>query len=139
MHVVFQFQDQDVTAIFRDRHPLSPGDRGHLALDTAHLHLFDADTGAPIEGFDFCAALDGGMTRRFVHRRDGGTDAWTLQAGDMRWNDFEGRAPLRRLPRGASVRWTVDAEGFEPVRGTEAAFAEHPAGFSELRVMLERS
>ncbi|MEL6427630.1 MAG: RNA polymerase sigma factor [Planctomycetota bacterium] len=95
----------------------------------------DADTGAPIEAFDFRASLDGGMTRRFLHRRGGG---WTLHAGGMRWNDFEGRAPLRRLPRNASVQWTVGAEGFEPVRGTEAEFVEHSGGFSELRVLLER-
>ncbi len=48
IHVVFQFQDQEVTAIFRDRHPLSPGDHVHLALDMSQLHLFDGETGARI-------------------------------------------------------------------------------------------
>ncbi|ABD55036.1 ABC transporter ATP-binding protein [Jannaschia sp. CCS1] len=49
IHVVFQFQDQEVTAIFRDRHPLSPGDHVHLAPDMSHLHLFDGTTGARID------------------------------------------------------------------------------------------
>ena len=45
IHVVFQFQDQDITAIFRDRHTLAPGDIVHLAVDLAQAHLFDGQTG----------------------------------------------------------------------------------------------
>ncbi len=49
IHVVFQFQAQEITAIFRDRHPLSPGDTVHLALDMGQLHLFDGATGNRME------------------------------------------------------------------------------------------
>ncbi|MBO6754955.1 MAG: sn-glycerol-3-phosphate ABC transporter ATP-binding protein UgpC [Roseibium sp.] len=46
LHVVFQFQDQEITAIFRERHSLSPGDTIHLEPDTAQFHLFDGENGA---------------------------------------------------------------------------------------------
>lgn len=98
----------------------------------------DARTGDPIEGFDLRASLNGGMTRRFVHRLDGDKSTWTLHAGSMRWNDFEGPAPLRRLPRGTTVQWAIEVDGFESKMGSEIDFAEHPDGFSELRVVLER-
>ena len=42
-HVVLRFQDQEVTAVFRERHKLAPGDTVHLAHDPAQLHLFGAD------------------------------------------------------------------------------------------------
>ena len=45
IHVVFQFQGQDITAIFRERHRLKPGDKVHLAVDMAQVHVFDADSG----------------------------------------------------------------------------------------------
>ena len=45
IHVVFQFQGQDITAIFRERHQLKPGDEVHLAVDMAQVHVFDADSG----------------------------------------------------------------------------------------------
>jgi multiple sugar transport system ATP-binding protein len=44
-HVVCQFQDREITAIFRERVGLRPGDTARLGLDTAHVHLFDRATG----------------------------------------------------------------------------------------------
>ncbi len=44
-HVVCQFQDREITAIFRERVGLRPGDTARLELDTAHVHLFDRATG----------------------------------------------------------------------------------------------
>ena len=45
IHVVFKFQDQELTAIFRERHPLAPGDNVHLAIEPGQVHLFDGTTG----------------------------------------------------------------------------------------------
>ncbi|MGR3486001.1 MAG: ABC transporter ATP-binding protein [Paracoccaceae bacterium] len=51
-HVVCQIGDGapgaggDVTAIFRDRVTLRPGDRAFLGIDAGAAHLFDPDTGA---------------------------------------------------------------------------------------------
>ncbi|MCL6283918.1 sn-glycerol-3-phosphate ABC transporter ATP-binding protein UgpC [Ruegeria sp. 2012CJ41-6] len=44
--VFARFQDQDVTAIFRERHAFEPGQTIHLKPDPDHLHVFDAETGA---------------------------------------------------------------------------------------------
>ncbi|WP_372574581.1 ABC transporter ATP-binding protein [Ruegeria jejuensis] len=44
--VFARFQDQDVTAIFRERHEFEPGQTIHLKPDPDHLHVFDADSGA---------------------------------------------------------------------------------------------
>ena len=44
-HVVLRHAAQDITAVFRERHALAPGDHVHLAPDLAHLHLFNAATG----------------------------------------------------------------------------------------------
>ncbi len=44
-HVVFQFLDQEITAVFRQRHGLQPGDTAHLVLDTEQVHLFDVESG----------------------------------------------------------------------------------------------
>ena len=43
--VFLNFEDQDVTAIFRERHDFSPGQMIKLLPDPAHLHLFDAEDG----------------------------------------------------------------------------------------------
>ena len=43
--VFLRFEDQDVTAVFRERHAFAPGETIHLKPDAAHLHIFDADTG----------------------------------------------------------------------------------------------
>jgi len=45
IHVVFQFQDQDITAIFRERHELRPGETVFLGVDLEHVHLFDGPSG----------------------------------------------------------------------------------------------
>ena len=47
-HVVLRFHEQEVTADFRERVRLSPGDKVHLAVDEGHVHLFDASSGARI-------------------------------------------------------------------------------------------
>ncbi|MFA3917635.1 ABC transporter ATP-binding protein [Ruegeria hyattellae] len=44
--VFARFEDQDITAIFRERHEFEPGQTIHLKPDPDHLHVFDADTGA---------------------------------------------------------------------------------------------
>lgn len=49
IHVVFQFQDQEITAVFRERHALAPGDEVFLDVEVDKVHLFDAETG---ERFD---------------------------------------------------------------------------------------
>ena len=49
IHVVFQFGDGEMTAVFRERHALSTGDQVHLGIDTGHFHLFGADDGLRIE------------------------------------------------------------------------------------------
>ena len=46
--VFLQFEGQDVTAVFRERHAFQPGDVIHLRPDPAHLHFFDANTGASL-------------------------------------------------------------------------------------------
>ena len=43
--VFLNFEDQDVTAIFRERYDFSPGQTIKLRPDPAHLHLFDAEDG----------------------------------------------------------------------------------------------
>ena len=44
--VFLQFEGQDVTAVFRERHDFQPGQTIHLKPDANHLHVFDAATGA---------------------------------------------------------------------------------------------
>ncbi|MDG4649558.1 sn-glycerol-3-phosphate ABC transporter ATP-binding protein UgpC [Roseibacterium sp. SDUM158017] len=44
-HVVCKFQDREITAIFRDRVTLRPGDTATLAPETESLHIFDGETG----------------------------------------------------------------------------------------------
>ncbi len=48
-HVVFQFQDQEITAVFRQRHGLSPGNNVHLEPDMEQVHLFDMEKGDRID------------------------------------------------------------------------------------------
>ncbi len=43
--VFLRFEDQDVTAVFRDRHSFRPGETIHLKPDLNCVHLFDAATG----------------------------------------------------------------------------------------------
>ncbi len=44
--VFLKFEGQDVTAVFRERHAFEAGETIHLKPDPAHIHLFDASTGA---------------------------------------------------------------------------------------------
>ena len=46
--VFLRFQDQDVTAVFRERHAFAAGQIIHLKPDAAHVHCFDAKTGMRI-------------------------------------------------------------------------------------------
>ena len=48
IHVVFQFQDQEITAVFRERHTLAPGEEVFLRVETDQVHLFDEETGERI-------------------------------------------------------------------------------------------
>ena len=45
-HVIGHLAGKDVTAVFRERHAFAPGDVIHLTPGPAHIHLFDAATGA---------------------------------------------------------------------------------------------
>jgi len=47
-HVVLRFHDREITAAFKDRLALKPGDRVHLAADEDHVHLFDSARGQRI-------------------------------------------------------------------------------------------
>ena len=44
-HVVCQFHDREITAVFRERVSLRPGDTATLAFDKNHLHVFGGDGG----------------------------------------------------------------------------------------------
>jgi multiple sugar transport system ATP-binding protein len=44
--VFLRFEGQDVTAVFRERHAFQSGQTIHLKLDSDHLHIFSAETGA---------------------------------------------------------------------------------------------
>ncbi|MEM6888899.1 MAG: sn-glycerol-3-phosphate ABC transporter ATP-binding protein UgpC [Pseudomonadota bacterium] len=43
--VFLRFGEQDVTAVFRERHAFEPGQTVHLVPDAAHMHLFETQTG----------------------------------------------------------------------------------------------
>ncbi|WP_187428911.1 Diacetylchitobiose uptake system ATP-binding protein MsiK [Roseobacter fucihabitans] len=43
--VFLRHDDQDITAVFRERHAFAPGETVHLAPDPDHLHCFDAASG----------------------------------------------------------------------------------------------
>ena len=45
IQVIARFGDTDVTAAFRERHPLKPGDRIRLKPDPRLVHLFDQTSG----------------------------------------------------------------------------------------------
>jgi multiple sugar transport system ATP-binding protein len=44
-HVVCRMGKVDIVAVFRERHPLSPGQEIHLAPATDRVHLFDSESG----------------------------------------------------------------------------------------------
>ena len=46
LHVSTRFDDQEIVAVFRERHALSPGETIHLAPASGAAHLFDPETGA---------------------------------------------------------------------------------------------
>jgi multiple sugar transport system ATP-binding protein len=43
--VVARIGTQDIIAVFRDRHEVTPGERIHLRPRASAAHLFDKDTG----------------------------------------------------------------------------------------------
>ncbi len=43
--IVARVGTQDVIAVFRDRHAVSPGEKIHLTPRASAAHLFDRDTG----------------------------------------------------------------------------------------------
>ena len=47
-HVVVRAAEQDVLAVFRERHPFRPGERIALRPDLARTHLFEASGGARV-------------------------------------------------------------------------------------------
>ncbi|WP_300585567.1 sn-glycerol-3-phosphate ABC transporter ATP-binding protein UgpC [Marivita sp.] len=49
IHVIFQHSNQDLTAIFKERHALKPGQPVHLVLDLAQVHLFDGQSGTRLD------------------------------------------------------------------------------------------
>jgi len=49
IHVILQAEAQEITAVFRERHKLVPGDIVALGLDLDQAHLFDGDTGDRLE------------------------------------------------------------------------------------------
>ncbi|MBD3898186.1 sn-glycerol-3-phosphate ABC transporter ATP-binding protein UgpC [Halomonas sp. ML-15] len=52
IHVVVRLGEQDITVVFRERHPLSPGDTIQLAVDSEHVHLFDPQSGRRLEDLE---------------------------------------------------------------------------------------
>ncbi len=47
--VFLRFEDQDVTAVFRERHAFAPGQTIHLKPDPDHIHIFDAESGQRVD------------------------------------------------------------------------------------------
>ncbi|MDX3924230.1 MAG: sn-glycerol-3-phosphate ABC transporter ATP-binding protein UgpC [Shinella sp.] len=43
--MIVRFGGTDVTCVFRERVTAAPGENIHLAIDAAHVHLFDAESG----------------------------------------------------------------------------------------------
>ena len=48
MHVILEFQGQEITAVFRERHAFRPGDQVHLGVEEDHVHLFAGEGGERI-------------------------------------------------------------------------------------------
>lgn len=48
-HVVSHFGEQDVTAVFRERHPFQSGQMIHLRPEPGSMHLFDGETGLRLQ------------------------------------------------------------------------------------------
>jgi ABC-type sugar transport system ATPase subunit len=49
IHGIFQFQDQEITAVFRERHALAPGDEVFLEIQPDKVHIFDKESGERLE------------------------------------------------------------------------------------------
>ncbi len=44
-HVILTFGDQDIVAVFRERHKFEPGQKVHLKPDVSYIHVFDPASG----------------------------------------------------------------------------------------------
>lgn len=123
---------------------LDGGPRADWAFDVR-----DAASGEPLERFELEVRVEGGPRVRFLAEppmADGAepdglaplpTRSWNLQAGGMRWNRFEGPAPIRGLGAQAALSWTLRAEGHAPQEGDASAFVEPRPGLRVARVALE--
>jgi multiple sugar transport system ATP-binding protein len=49
IHGIFQFQDQEITAVFRERHAMAPGDEVFLEIQPDKVHIFDKESGERLE------------------------------------------------------------------------------------------
>ena len=49
IHGIFQFQDQEITAVFRERHALAHGDEVFLEIQPDKVHIFDKESGERLE------------------------------------------------------------------------------------------
>jgi len=49
IHGIFQFQDQEITAVFRERYALAPGDEVFLEIQSDKVHIFDKESGERLE------------------------------------------------------------------------------------------
>ncbi len=101
------------------------------------FEVVDAETGEPLESVDVRYRRSDGWPRRFLGEASRGAWTWTRIAGDLRWNEFEGAAPLQGLASDAGFAWSVRAEGYAPVSGDQAAFDTNGDGSRHLRVALQ--
>jgi RNA polymerase sigma-70 factor (ECF subfamily) len=118
----------EVTVCLLDRRP---------AADWS-FDVVDSTTGEALERFEVEVRVDGGKPRTYKREMGEGAaePAWTLIAGDLRWNRVEAWAPLRRLPDGVELHWTVRAEGYGPEEGDESTFEVLEGGRRLARVRL---
>lgn len=100
--------------------------------------VFDPDSGERLLDFDLEAVIGDGPARRFIRRPTKAVPTWTFSAADLRWNDFESEAPIRRLPVNTAFRWTVRAEGYVAASGDQDSVRIAEDGTHRVRVELRR-
>jgi len=49
MHVIFECQGAEITAVFRERHSFRPGDRVRLGMADGHVHIFAGQAGTRLD------------------------------------------------------------------------------------------
>jgi hypothetical protein len=92
--------------------------RDALPTSDVEFAAVDARTGAALAQFEVTVEVEGGLARTYVASEVDHARHWTLEVGDMRWNEFAGRAALRRLPVDAPFTWRVRASGYREAQGT---------------------